>query len=79
MICLPVEATWVERRSVMAAAESLRPRCTVQLIDEPVAAAAGAGFDLTAGSGAFIVDVGGGTSEAAVLAAVTWCGRGRCG
>ncbi len=68
VICLPVEATWVERRSVMAAAESLRPRCTVQLIDEPVAAAAGAGFDLTAGSGAFIVDVGGGTSEAAVLA-----------
>jgi rod shape-determining protein MreB and related proteins len=68
VICLPVEATWVERRSVAAAAESLRPRCTVQLIDEPVAAAAGAGIDLTAGSGAFIVDVGGGTSEAAVLA-----------
>ncbi len=68
VVCLPVEATWVERRSVMAAAESLRPRCTVQLIDEPVAAAAGAGFDLSAGSGAFIVDVGGGTSEAAVLA-----------
>lgn len=68
VICLPVEATWVERRSVVAAAEALRPRCTVQLVDEPVAAAAGAGFDLTAGSGAFIVDVGGGTTEAAVLA-----------
>jgi rod shape-determining protein MreB len=40
----------------------------VQLIDEPVAAAAGAGFDLSAGSGAFVVDVGGGTTEAAVLA-----------
>ena len=68
VICLPVEATWVERRSVAAAAEALRPRCAVQLIDEPVAAAAGAGFDLAAGSGAFILDIGGGTTEAAVLA-----------
>ena len=68
VICLPVEATWVERRSVVAAAEALKPRCSVQLVDEPVAAAAGAGFDLAAGSGAFIVDIGGGTSEAAVLA-----------
>jgi rod shape-determining protein MreB len=68
VICLPVEATWVERRSVAAAAEALKPRCSVQLVDEPVAAAAGAGFDLAAGSGAFIVDIGGGTTEAAVLA-----------
>ncbi len=67
-ICLPGEVTWLERRSVTAAAEALRPRCTVHLIDEPVAAAAGAGFDLSAGSGAFVVDVGGGTTEAAVLA-----------
>jgi rod shape-determining protein MreB and related proteins len=68
VICLPVEATWVERRSVAAAAEALKPRCTVQLVDEPVAAAAGAGFDLTAGSGAFVIDIGGGTTEVAVLA-----------
>jgi rod shape-determining protein MreB and related proteins len=68
VICLPVEATWVERRSVAAAAEALKPRCTVQLVDEPVAAAAGAGFDLAAGSGAFVLDIGGGTTEAAVLA-----------
>ena len=67
-ICLPGEVTWLERRSVTAAVEALRPRCTVHLIDEPVAAAAGAGFDLSAGSGAFVVDVGGGTTEAAVLA-----------
>jgi rod shape-determining protein MreB len=67
-ICLPGEVTWLERRSVSAAAEALRPRCSVQLIGEPVAAAAGAGFDLSAGSGAFVVDVGGGTTEAAVLA-----------
>jgi rod shape-determining protein MreB len=68
VVCLPVEATWVERRSVVAAAEALRPRCTVQLIDEPVAAAAGSGIDLAAGAGAFVVDIGGGTTEAAVLA-----------
>jgi len=68
VICLPVEATYIERRSVAAAAEALKPRCAVQLIDEPVAAAAGAGYELSAGSGAFIVDIGGGTTEVAVLA-----------
>ncbi len=68
VICLPGEATWVERRSLIAAAEALKPHCSVRLVDEPVAAAAGAGFDLAAGSGAFIVDVGGGTTETAVLA-----------
>ena len=39
----------------------------VRLVDEPVAAAAGAGVDLAAGAGAFIVDVGGGTTEVAVV------------
>ncbi len=68
VICLPGEATTVERQSVLAAAEALRPRRSIQLIDEPVAAAAGAGFDLEAGVGAFIVDIGGGTTEIAVLA-----------
>ena len=69
----------VERRSLAAAAAALRPRCAVQLVDEPVAAAAGAGFDLAAGSGAFIVDIGGGTTEVAVLAAATWSAPSRCG
>ena len=68
VICVPGGATWVERRSLVAALGGVRPRCTVQLVDEPVAAAAGAGFDLAAGSGVFIVDVGGGTTEAAVVA-----------
>jgi len=68
MVCVPGGATWVERRSLTAAVEAQRPRCSVRLIDEPVAAAAGAGFDLAAGSGAFIVDIGGGTTEVAVLA-----------
>jgi rod shape-determining protein MreB len=68
VICVPSGATWVERRSLAAAAEAVRPRCAVRLIDEPVAAAAGAGFDIADGSGSFIVDIGGGTTEAAVLA-----------
>ena len=68
VICVPGGATWVERRSLVAALGAIRPRCTVQLVDEPVAAAAGAGFDLAEGAGVFIVDVGGGTTEAAVVA-----------
>ncbi len=68
IVCLPVEATVVERRSVVAAISALRPRCVVRLVEEPVAAAAGSGFDLLAGSGAFVVDIGGGTTDIAVLA-----------
>jgi rod shape-determining protein MreB len=68
VVCVPGGATWVERRSLAAAVHTMRPRCLVRLVDEPVAAAAGAGIDLAAGAGAFIVDVGGGTTEAAVVA-----------
>jgi rod shape-determining protein MreB len=68
VICVPSGATEVERRSLTAAAEATRPHSMVRLVDEPVAAAAGAGFDLADGSGAFIVDIGGGTTEAAVVA-----------
>ena len=67
LVCVPSRATWVERRSVAAALEARRPRATVRLVDEPVAAAAGAGIDLAAGAGTFIVDVGGGTTEIAVV------------
>jgi rod shape-determining protein MreB and related proteins len=67
LVCVPGGATWVERRSVAAALEARR-RYSVQLIDEPVAAAAGAGLDLAAGAGGFIVDVGGGTTEVAAVA-----------
>ncbi len=68
VICVPGSATSVERRSLAAAVGALRPRCAVRLVDQPVAAATGAGFDLAAGAGAFIVDIGGGNTEAAVLA-----------
>jgi rod shape-determining protein MreB and related proteins len=68
VVCVPSGATYVERRSLAAAVEAQRPRCAVRLVDEPVAAAAGAGIGLTDGTGAFMVDIGGGTTEAAVLA-----------
>ena len=67
LVCVPSGATWVERRSVTAALETSR-RYSVELIDEPVAAAAGAGLDLAAGAGGFIVDIGGGTTEVAAVA-----------
>jgi rod shape-determining protein MreB and related proteins len=68
VVCVPGGATWVERRSVVAAFNTRRSRCAVELIDEPVAAAAGAGFELSAGVGGFVVDVGGGTTEVAAVA-----------
>jgi rod shape-determining protein MreB and related proteins len=68
VVCVPGGATEVERRSLAAAAAAVRPRCIVQIVDEAVAAAAGAGFNLAAGEGAFVVDIGGGTTEVAVLA-----------
>ena len=68
LVCVPSGATPVERRSIVAALSVRRPRYHVRLIDEPVAAAAGAGFDLTGGVGGFVVDIGGGTTEIAAVA-----------
>jgi rod shape-determining protein MreB len=68
LVCVPSGATPVERRSIVAALGIRRPRYSVRLIDEPVAAAAGAGFDLTGGAGGFVVDIGGGTTEVAAVA-----------
>ncbi len=68
VICVPGGATWVERRSLATAAAAVKPRCTIQMVDEPVAAAAGAGVSPADGAGAFIVDIGGGTTEVAVVA-----------
>ena len=68
LVCVPSGATFVERRAVATAVEARRPRCVVRLVEEPVAAAAGAGFDLSGATGAFVVDVGGGTTEVAVVA-----------
>src|SRR5580700_1230638 len=68
LVCVPSGATPVERRSIVAALGVRRPRYNVRLIEEPVAAAAGAGFDLTGGAGGFVVDIGGGTTEVAAVA-----------
>jgi len=68
VVCVPGGATSVERRSVPAAVAARSPRCIVTLVDEPVAAAAGAGAQLSGPEGMFIVDVGGGTTEVAVVA-----------
>ena len=68
VICVPGGATWVEQRSLAVAAGAVKPRCNVRLIEEPVAAAAGSGVGPADGTGAFIVDVGGGTTDAAVVA-----------
>ncbi|MBV9093535.1 MAG: rod shape-determining protein [Streptosporangiaceae bacterium] len=68
LVCVPSGATPVERRSIVAALSARRPGYRVRLIDEAVAAAAGAGFNLTGGVGGFVVDIGGGTTEIAAVA-----------
>jgi rod shape-determining protein MreB and related proteins len=68
VICVPGGATWIEQRSLATAAAAVKPRCTVRLVEEPVAAAAGSGVGPADGAGAFIVDIGGGTTEVAVVA-----------
>lgn len=67
VVGVPRSATWIERRAVAEALSTCRPRCIANLVDEPVAAALGAGSDPTASEGAFIVDIGGGTTEVAVV------------
>jgi len=68
VICVPRSATSVERRAVSATVEVRNPHCAVRLIDEPVAAAAGAGASPSSAEGAFVVDIGGGTTEIALVA-----------
>ena len=68
VVCVPGGATPLERRSLAAVMAAALPRSVLQFIDKPVAAAAGAGLDLAPGSGAVVVDVGGGTTEVAMLA-----------
>src|ERR1700742_2017345 len=66
IICVPSGATGVERRAIQQSAEAAGGR-NVYLIEEPVAAAIGAGLPVTEPSGSMIVDIGGGTTEVAVL------------
>ena len=66
MICVPASATPVERRAVHEAGLSAGAR-RVYLIEEPVAAAIGAGLPISEPRGSMIVDIGGGTTDIAVL------------
>lgn len=66
MICVPSGCTQVERRAVMDATLSAGAR-TVYLIEEPLAAAIGAKIPIAQPSGNMIVDIGGGSTEAAVI------------
>ena len=66
VICVPSGVTPVEKRAVREAAESAGAR-EVYLIEEPMAAAIGAGLPVTEATGNMIVDIGGGTTEVAVI------------
>lgn len=66
IICVPSGSTAVERRAIQESAESAGAR-RVYLIEEPMAAAIGAGLPVTEPTGSMVVDVGGGTTEVAVL------------
>jgi len=66
MICVPYGITEVERRAVRESAEAAGAR-EVYLIEEPMAAAIGAGLPIMEPSGNLVVDVGGGTTEVAVI------------
>ena len=66
IVCVPSGSTAVERRAIQEAAESAGAR-RVFLIEEPMAAAIGANLPVTEPTGSMVVDIGGGTTEVAVL------------
>ena len=66
MICIPSQVTEVEKKAVIDAASQAGAR-RVYLIEEPIAAAIGAGIDISKPCGNMIVDIGGGTTDIAVI------------
>jgi rod shape-determining protein MreB and related proteins len=66
LVCVPCSSTQVERRAIKESAESAGAR-EVFLIEEPMAAAIGAGIPIHEARGSMVLDIGGGTSEVAVL------------
>jgi len=66
IVCVPLESTPVERRAIQEAAEKCGAR-EVFLIEEPMAAAIGAGLPVSDAVGSMIVDIGGGTTEIAIV------------
>ncbi len=66
LICVPCKSTQVERRAIKESAQSAGAR-EVYLIEEPMAAALGAGLPVEEARGSMVVDIGGGTTEIAIL------------
>ena len=66
MICIPSQVTEVEKKAVIDAAAQAGAR-KVYLIEEPIAAAIGAGIDISKPCGNMVVDIGGGTTDVAVI------------
>ena len=66
MVCIPSGVTEVERRAVEDAARQAGAK-EVDLIEEPMAAAIGAGLPVAEPTGSMVVDIGGGTAEVAVI------------
>jgi rod shape-determining protein MreB len=66
LVCVPCKSTQVERRAIRESCLSAGAR-EVRLIEEPMAAAIGAGLDVEAASGSMVVDIGGGTTEIAII------------
>ena len=67
MVCVPSGVTEVEKRAVREAATQAGGK-DVFLMEEPIAAAIGAGLDITRPEGVMVIDIGGGTSDIAVIA-----------
>ena len=67
VICVPSGITGVEQRAVLEAAEFAGARKPAHIIEEPMAAAIGAGLPVQEPTGNMIVDIGGGTTEVAVI------------
>lgn len=66
LVCVPCKSTQVERRAIVDSAMRAGAR-DVRLIDEPMAAAIGAGLAVGEASGSMVVDIGGGTTEIAII------------
>ena len=66
LVCVPFGSTQVERRAIQESAEGAGAR-TVKIVTEPMAAAVGAGLPVQEARGSMVLDIGGGTSEVAVI------------
>ncbi len=66
LICVPTGSTPVERKAIQESALAAGAR-RVQLIEEPIAAAIGAGLPISEATGSMVVDIGGGTTEIAIM------------